>query len=870
MITRQSLHTTFNIKKDEEQPVLLLLAYSFFSGISIYIFYIVANALFLVNYSKAMLPVAYIAGGVLLFFIGKINVSFQTKVNFTKLSVALIIFQFISVAVMLYFYETFSWKGITLIMFIWNRISVYVSNVTFWTSSSKIFNLEQAKRIFSLIATGDVVASIISYFTVNVLLSAKVLHTEELLYISLAALVVSLGIMIVIIKKYDNKLSTKPKESDVRPVQEVELDGAAEVKKGWIFSKIKFAKPDFFASSPDDSPSKKNYKHLVFLLGMVPVLGVYFAEFIFSVEVKNQFPAKDQLTVFLGQFFFISAIIELLVKVFFYRFTIRTFGLISGIILLPVALILVFVFAITISSFDLSVFFFILLSRFLCISVKKSFSDTSFQILYQPLEKQESMALQNKVEIYAKPLGYISAGVILLLLVSINLGAPIYIMCAFLVILIGWAIASFRMQTEYQNMLSSLFTLPTSTINRTSPSEQNSKLNPKNLEDDGRISFESIVGKSLSDNLPEVLEGLTMLGRSKRFLSFKYLLPHLQSTNTIIKKAAIIAAGENGNPELWNSLFENLCNKKYYRETRLAIIKTGDRIIPALDTYFNLSKEDVEVQLSCIEIIFTIGGDRAIRSLRQKLNDPVQCVKDKVYESLAAMGYGVNLLERANLVPEVRLHIGFTIWIIAAQRDLFSTLPVDSSLGPELVKEYNRAILKLLNVLTLLTKDNRLFVVQKSISSRNENTKSYLLEILNIAIPAEHKPQVIPLFEDISISEKILRYKNLYPQQRMSVQERLYDIINKDFSRLNVATKIAAIKQLEDYPSEETTFILSATAVSSSEILSETAMEILLVTDFKAFTALARTMIWKKDDFHCKIGNRLESSVFKSFSNPAL
>lgn len=843
MLSKQSAYTALNIKPEEEKPVLLMLCYSFFSGVSIYIFYLVANALFLVNYDKFMLPVAYIGGGVLLFFIGKINVSFQRKVNFSRLSVILILFQLAAVAAMMFSYEATALKWITLVMFIWNRVSVYVNNVTFWTSSSKIFNLEQAKRIFSLIATGDVVASIVSYFSVNVLLNSKVMRTEELLYICMAALVISLGFMLVIIANYNQKLAVTTSD----PSGEVE------------------------ATSESRPVFKNDYQMLLLLLGMLPVLGVYFGEFIFSVEVKRQFPVKDQLTLFLGQFFFISAIIELLVKVFFYRFAIRTFGLVSGIIILPVALIVVLSLAILFTSLDFSVFFYILLSRFLCISIKKSFSDTSFQILYQPLSKTESHALQNKVEIYAKPLGYILAGVILLILMRVGLGEPVQIMSVFVLILIGWTFASFRMQSTYQTMLGNLFSGLSGMFQTKKVAQEPALIQPDTAVRPRPLPFEEIVKKATSPFFEDRLEAIELLGQSKRFLAFKYLIPFLQDKNDGLKTAAIKAAAANGNPELWPYLFETICSDVFHAPTAHALVSMGDRILPELNDYFDKSDDQIETQIRVIGIVKQIESEQALRFLRQKLTHPALAIRHKVFDALASQGYGVKLNERPGVIQEVGQHIAFMVWIIAAQKDLTRSRFLHSEvLQDALTNEYQDAVSELINMLTILTKERRLYFIQDSVRSRDENTRSYLLEILNMAIPLEHKSRVLPLFEDIPLTDRLVKLQSLYPQQKLSGEERLHDIINKDFARLSVSTKALAIRELNNFPSEETSFTLAANAVSPVKVIAEAALDVLHKIDPKRFEELYQTMKWSEDDFHCSVCHTIEAAKIENqLLNPA-
>jgi AAA family ATP:ADP antiporter len=811
------IYRTLGVRKEEGADVFLFVLFSFFMGLAVYIYYIVATSLFLTNFEKSTLPTVYIAGGVLLYLLGRLNSSLQAHVRFFRLSFALLAFFISSLVILLLGYQLGGGKWITLGMFLWIRITVYIGTVTLWIPASAIFNLQQAKRLFSLIGMGDVLASILSSFLVSLLVGGGFLKTENMLYVCVFSLAAALTVMFLIVKRHRQALSFKKTE----PLEE-EVAGTGKVSKRYF---------------------KNNYYLLVFLLAMMPIFGLYILEFIFSIEIKAQFPHKDQMSAFLGKFLFFCALVELIVKVYFYRFIINAFGIISGIIILPLLLLVVMALAAVTASMDLSFFFYILLGRFLLSSVRKSFTDTSFQILYQPLPKSDSVGLQGQVEVHAKPLGYVVAGFLLLGMVYFGLGNSMSVIYVFLVVLAGWLFLSFRMKAEYHNMLSGLFKFPS----RQPVSEAGLPQEGHHAHTASRISFDSVIERSMSDDDAVKLEGIALLGKSKRFLSFKYLIPHLQSKDEAIRLAAIEAAGENGNPELWSILLDHLQIGLDTRETSRALVRIGEPVIPAISQFFGQSLERVDIQLICVAIVTDIGGPKAVKFLRQQLNAPSQLVRDKVFESLASMHYQANLGESAVLVQEVRLHIQFVIWLIAARHDMFKDRAVGQKVSTALAADYDQATAKVLNILALLTGDSRLFYLHGSMTSQEENTRSYLLEVLNIAIPEEHKWRVLPLFDETSWSEKLLKFRSEFPQQTLSPVERLYDILNKDFARLSVATKRAAILELEQFPSEQTSFILAACAVAPTTAVAETALEVLWKTDREKFDEVHRNMLLKHD-----------------------
>ena len=245
-----------------------------------------------------MLPLAYIAGGVFVHFIGRGNLYVQNKVIFSKLSMSMIILLVITIGLLLgiYYYNTSKW--VVFFLFLLIRANLFVFSFTFWVASSKIFNLEQAKRLFGLIGTGEVTASIIANFLVSFLVSRKIVNVDGLLIISVIAIAISLFFYYAILKKYGKILSFK----------------MPAVSTNIATKPISITKHN------------KKYQLYVYLLAILPVICLYLIEFIFSIDSKQQYQSKEQLATFLGQFLFTCSIIEFLVKALLYRFVTKTFG----------------------------------------------------------------------------------------------------------------------------------------------------------------------------------------------------------------------------------------------------------------------------------------------------------------------------------------------------------------------------------------------------------------------------------------------------------------------------------------------------------------------------------------------------------------
>ena len=82
---KSSLIKIFNLEKGEEKIVLLIIIYSFFMGAAIAYFVSSATSLFLSLFNRQILPVAFIASGLIVYLIGIVFSKLQKSLRFSKL-----------------------------------------------------------------------------------------------------------------------------------------------------------------------------------------------------------------------------------------------------------------------------------------------------------------------------------------------------------------------------------------------------------------------------------------------------------------------------------------------------------------------------------------------------------------------------------------------------------------------------------------------------------------------------------------------------------------------------------------------------------------------------------------------------------------
>ena len=808
-------------------------------GVAVAIFYTATTSLFLLSFERTMLPKAYIMGGVVVYALGVITSYVQKKIRFSYLVNGLIYFLMFSVTSLVISYQYSDIKWFIFFLFVWNRVFVFVNGITFWSTAARLFNLQQAKRLFGLIGTGEVISSILSYFSVPLLL--KFMATDQLLYIVALAVVACILLMSLIIRRFSGQLAVI---AEPTPRQATQADDPRSWKR--------------FLTN--------RYYLLIFLLAMLPVVGLFFVDFMFAVESKEVFPDKELLASFLGVFFGFCALIEIVIKTVLYNKLIGRFGLTLGVALLPLTLLFSVTLAVsygTVYGTTALFFAFIVLSRFFMSSVRKSINEPSFQVLMQPIPASERSEVQSRIEGGPKALGNIVPGIILLLLTSVSFIGTVEIAAFFLLILMAWLYVALKVQGQYRGVLRALLEKSQAGVRRSLDAYQyaawrlTEARRTTSLSSE-RSSFEFIVKLVESPHVADRVLAASLLGESGRYFAHQYLIRLINDETQEVQNAALIAAASVRSPELWPLLVNCLDQDSTHEAAAYGLLGVGEPALRELARSFGRTAGNTVLQLRLIRITRQIGGAKAIKFLRSVLNYPDAHVRDEVYEALKELRYQVTIMERTYLASEINDRIELQVWLLAAQRDL-EIYPPLSNIQAAIESEKHRIVSKIFTLLSLLPGGQRYDYVSDLLLNEKGETQGYLLEVMNMTLPTEWKGKLIPLFEDRPLAEKLKRCAADYPQPMLSPEDRLSDVVNKHFSRVSSWLKATALHELAQLP-QDNSLIMAAHAVSPDEVIAEIALLALYQSNPSRFDSLQRVMEAQNDIFHLKICHRIATT----------
>ena len=868
----------FNLKKGEEKVVMLLTAYSFFMGLAYAYFYTASTSLFVGKFDISVLPYAYMGQGVVSYIVWLFFKRLQRYISFSKLFIAGGVFLLISVCGLSYEYLHNESKASAFALFVWYNIFLLLNGIGFWGIAAKIFNLGQAKRLFGLIGSGEILARVISFLSVPLLL--KVIKTSDLFYLSMAGLIVCLPIMPLITRHL------KEKTSPGVPHQH-HPDGKEQTESNTgIF--------------------KNRYFLLIFLLALFPLFATFYVDFIFLGQVKLQFVNAKVISGFISIFMGSMSVAEFILKTFVSGRVLTKYSLLFSILLLPILLAFSTLLAATLGTFygTAGLFFsFIILSRLFVRVVRTLFFDTSFQILYQPVAVEQRLALQSKVEGVSKSIGFIFAGGMLVLLAKAKSIDVVMYNYIFLVIIALWIWVSYKLYNEYKHLLKSVIGrlsgykadeekkqakaasrymnmidahdvhksgIAFNVLEKVVPTAFNLmmlRLLPKSnalmqqvilqklwkgnvtiaipvldfclknnhvngltklfeevrdyLNTVQKTDYESAVNLSSSNKIPDRLAMAHLMAYYQNYNSYKILLKLLHDDVWPVRNAALMSSGNIKKRELWPLMVQSLLEDETAYSATYAIKHVGDALLPYLAALLNRVDLPKNSYIRVIKTIADIDSPKVESVLISHLKLVEPDIRNNIFTALYNRHYKFAIKEHHAIKEHIENEIEIIVWIAAAIVDI-EQADEAQALKTSLELELRYKIGFSFKLLSMMYDANVIRFFINSFENSSLESRAYAMEVLNMTIPADLKKIIMPLLNDLSFTELVQAYSTNYAQQRLSVQERLIDIINKDYTKINYWTKAMAVNLLATFPGSDE--VLAGQMLSRNKLYCETVL----------------------------------------------
>ncbi|MEL7503426.1 MAG: HEAT repeat domain-containing protein [Cyanobacteria bacterium J06554_6] len=426
-----------NLRPEESQRTLLLLAFYTLMSVGILWLEVSSAALFLERYGAQSLPLIYL-------FTALVGASLNTVYSWLQrllpLRFAIVLIAVMMTLPMLLFrvgLGVAAWAPVTIFaMRLWMEAITDLNELNLEVTANQLFNIREIRRTFPLISSGNLLADALSGFTLYFLL--ELLGIENVLYLVFGIMMLGTGVLYYIGRTHRHAFP----DSVRRRAEDTGDTFSARRLQSFI----------------------KRYVLLLFGFVILAQVLLYLIEYQYLEQLTGQNFSVDTVAKFLGIFTGVLGLMELLTQVFTSSRLIEKIGIFSVMALLPATIGGVSLLAFFVSLPQLrgarALFLSLIILKFLDEWLRYTLVAAVRPVLFQPIPDRVRARVQSQVGT-AEPLSIGLAGALILVVLAayrfLPLGNEAVLARVFLLITAGlatvWLAVVYWLRSQYLNLL---------------------------------------------------------------------------------------------------------------------------------------------------------------------------------------------------------------------------------------------------------------------------------------------------------------------------------------------------------------------------------------------------------------------------------
>jgi ATP:ADP antiporter, AAA family len=414
------LAAIFQIHAGEGRVVVLLLLFSFCLGIPQVFVETAANTLFLTTFDARGLALIYLGFALTSPLVGLLYSWAEARISLPRLLAANLGLLLLSLLALQLALTTTASSAPIVVLAIWGEVVWVLTSLVFGALVGQLFNVRQSRRLVGLVGSGEVVAGILGGFLIPLLV--RRMGTASLLLVAALGAGLALALLPAL---------WRAGRSGAWGSHEGSAEPAAKVPARLL---------------------KSGYIRLIFAFAALSLLGYFFLDTMFYIEVEARYPDEEQLASFLGVFYGLVGLLTLAGRSLLIARVLERFGMLGGLLAVPLAVVggtLAIVVAGLAAAGTALIFWLVVLTKLLNEVLKDAIDQPVSLILYQPLRAEQRVSAQTAVESTVEPLASGIAGILLLVLGVFaglsNLGLTI----ALLGMLAIWMLVGLNLERAY-------------------------------------------------------------------------------------------------------------------------------------------------------------------------------------------------------------------------------------------------------------------------------------------------------------------------------------------------------------------------------------------------------------------------------------
>lgn len=315
------------------------------------------------------------------------------------------------------------------------------------------------------------------------------------------------------------------------------------------------------------------------------------------------------------------------------------------------------------------------------------------------------------------------------------------------------------------------------------------------LSTGGDITKQRIQKLTRSSSVEDRQYAAELLLHSSSEENISFLMELLHDSEPSIRSTAIKTATQKYNDEVIMALIENLGNSLYSNQAMSSLVLIGSKSLNLLENAFYRFGNNTQILIKIIQVMGRIGGQRAKDLLWNKIDYPDKVVVSQVLLSLGVCGFKAGISQITRIKFAIESDISDISW------NLNAILEVGSGGDAKIIKqalerEIQNDIEHIYMLLAMLYDTRSIQLVKENIESGTTEGTTYAVELLDVFLSESLKQRVIPVLDDLTVSERINRLEAFYPRVKLDEKLVLKFLINRDFTQSNRWTKATVLHQI--------------------------------------------------------------------------
>lgn len=314
----------------------------------------------------------------------------------------------------------------------------------------------------------------------------------------------------------------------------------------------------------------------------------------------------------------------------------------------------------------------------------------------------------------------------------------------------------------------------------------------------------------------------TVLGEVGNPYFSGFLVELLDDQEPAVVNEAIPAAGRTRDERLINILVNKINDSRLQGRATLALQMFGENALYDLDNGFTSPGVSRQVKRQIIDIVREIGGVKATELLLRHMDIDQPELRNQIYLALATLHYQADVDDQYVFVNKLEEEVQQVTWLLATMDDLLAE-PAYRQLIAALGQELDMHRDNMLLLISFLFPSIVMLNTRAHIDSKVSNMRVFALEVLDNLLTNEIKQVVLPILDDLTISERLDILKLRYPQEKLTPIDRFNSLVREHFDERFFWTQASLLYLIGQH--RYTTHIGAAeTALGNSEpIVRETA-----------------------------------------------